>query len=139
MESSRERAPAILFDSNFLMTAARLHFDLFQSAERTLDSPFDAQILSTNLRELRNLAQHSTPIFRNQARVALMLAERCRVLESSENNNDPDEELLRFASSYPRTIIATNDAALRRKLRRAGCPVLYLRRSGDLNLSGYAE
>lgn len=137
MESSLERAVRVLFDSNFLMTAARLHFDLFHFVEQSLDSPFEGKILSTNLRELRGLARHNSPISRNHARIALKLAESCKVVEASSNSQDPDEVLLQFAIASPSTIVATNDATLRISLRKAGCPVLYLRRSGELDLQGY--
>ncbi len=137
MASSPERAVAVLFDSNFLMTAARLHFDLFQSVEQVLDSPFDAKILSTNLKELKGLASRSAPVSQRQARVALKLAESCRVIERSSNEKDPDEDILQFASTSKDTIVATNDAALRTKLRESGCPVLCLTRSGELDLLGY--
>jgi len=139
MASSPESAVAVLFDSNFLMTAARLHFDLFQSVEQALDSPFDAKILSANLRELRGLASRSAPISQRQARVALKLAEFCRVIDQPSSERDPDEEILQFASTSKDTIVATNDAALRAKLRESGCPVLFLRRSGHLDLSGYHD
>lgn len=137
MAFSPERAVAVLFDSNFLMTAARLHFDLFRSVEQALDSPFDAKILSTNLKELKGLASRRAPVYRRQARVALKLAESCRVIERPSSENNPDEDILQFASTSKNTIVATNDAALRTKLRESGSPVLCLRRSGRLDLSGY--
>lgn len=137
MESSRERAVAVLFDSNFLMTAARLHFDLFHSVEEALESPFEAKILSTNLMELKSLANHSSPVARRQARVALKLAESCNIVERRALGRDPDEDILQFASATPGIVVATNDAALRNRLREEGCAVLFLMRSGELDLSGY--
>ncbi len=119
------------------MAAGRLHFDLFQSVEQALDSPFDAKILSTNLKELKGLASRGAPVYQRQARVALMLAESCRVIEQPPSGRDPDEDILQFASTSKDTIVATNDAALRAKLRESGCPVLCLTRSGELDLLGY--
>lgn len=137
MGSSPERAVAVLFDSNFLMTAARLHFDLFHSVERVLDSPFDARILSTNLNELKTLASNSGVVSRRQARVALKLAESCRVIEQISPRRNPDDDILQFASAMRGVIVATNDSILRSKLRRTGCPVLCMTRSGELDLLGY--
>ncbi len=137
MGSSPERAVAVLFDSNFLMSAARLHFDLFHSVEQVLDSPFDAKILATNLKELKTLASNSGAVSKRQARVALKLAESCRVIEQTSIRRDPDDDILQFVSATRGMIVATNDAILRRKLRRTGCAVLYMTRSGELALLGY--
>jgi rRNA-processing protein FCF1 len=137
MGSSPERAVAVLFDTNFLMSAARLHFDLFHSVEQVLDSPFDARILSTNLSELKTLASNSGVVSKRQARVALKLAKSCRVIERTSSSMDPDDDILQFASAMRGVIVATNDAILRNRLRRTGCPVLYMTRSGELDLVGY--
>jgi len=137
MGSSPERAVAVLFDSNFLMSAGRLHFDLFHSVEQVLDSPFDARILAANLKELKTLSSNSGAISKRQARVALKLAESCRVIEQTPSYRDPDDDILKFASAMRGIIVATNDAILRNKLRRTGCPVLYMTRSGELDLLGY--
>jgi rRNA-processing protein FCF1 len=137
MASSPERAVAVLFDTNFLMSAARLHFDLFNSVEQVLDSPFDAKILATNLRELKTLAGGSGAVSKRQARVALKLAESCRVIQQTSSKRDPDDDILKFASDKRGIIVATNDAILRNKLRSTGCPVLFMTRSGELDLLGY--
>lgn len=137
MGSLPERAIAVLFDSNFLMSAARLHFDLFHSVEHLLDSPFDSKILVANLKELKTLANSSGAVSKRQARVALKLAESCRVVEQTYSRRDPDYDILQFASAKRGIIVATNDAILRGKLRRTGCPVLYMTRSGKLDLLGY--
>ncbi len=139
MASLPEKAVTVLFDTNFLMTAARLHFDLFQSVEQALDSPFDAKILSSNLKELKTLASNGGAISKRQARVALKLAESCQIIESRSSKRDPDDDILHFASAMRGLIVATNDAFLRKKLRKAGCPVLCLTRSGELDLAGYDD
>ncbi len=119
------------------MSAGRLHFDLFHSVEQVLDSPFDARILAANLKELKTLSSNSGAISKRQARVALKLAESCRVIEQTPSYRDPDDDILKFASAMRGIIVATNDAILRNKLRRTGCPVLYMTRSGELDLLGY--
>ncbi len=137
MGSSPERAVSVLFDANFLMSAARLHFDLFHSVEEVLDSPFEAKILAANLRELKTLAGGAGSISKRQARVALKLAESCLIVGEARSRGDPDDDILQFASAARGVVVATNDALLRTRLRRAGCPVLYLTRSGELDLAGY--
>lgn len=136
MASSRERAVAVLFDSNFLMTAARLHFDIFHRVEQTLDSPYEARILSANLHELTTLAEHGAPLTRRYARVALKLAESCKIMDSPSGSKDPDDVILQFASKSADLIVATNDAALRTRLRRSNLPVVSLSRGGRLVRSG---
>ena len=119
------------------MSAGRLHFDLFHSVEGVLDSPFDAEILAANLKELKTLASNSGAVSKRHARVALKLAESCRAIEQTSPMSEADEVILQYASAKRDTIVATNDAILRNRLRRAGCAVLYMTRSGELDLLGY--
>ncbi len=136
MESSRKHAIVVLFDTNFLMIAARFHFDLFRRVEDTLDSRFQARILSPNFKELETLANHGRPSVQKQAKAALQIAQLCETIDFKSSGRGADNDIVSYTSRSPGTVVATNDRALRSKLRRARTTVLSLRREGGLELLG---
>ena len=70
---------------------------------------------------------------------ALKLAEKCEVLEvKKEASEKYDEVILRVASQL-RLPVATNDAELRRRLRKLGLPIIYLREKSKLVVEGYIQ
>lgn len=125
----------VLFDSNFLMVPAQFHIDIFQETELILNARAEYLVLPETLQELQRLVARGGERGRG-ARHALKLAARCHVLgRSQQPGRTTDDVLLRTAQAEG-LVVATNDSVLRRRLRRAGIPVIYVRKRAYLAIHG---
>ncbi len=136
MELSAKGKLTILFDTNLLMTAAHLHLDLFDLVEKTLGTAYEPGVLAANIKELTAIAKWGRPRNRREARVALELAEACKLVDVEDTDLEADEAILHYAIGADNIIIATNDADLRRRLRKANRAVLFMRKNGRIEVMG---
>lgn len=126
----------VILDSNFLFVPSRFRIDVFEELAKLLSQRFEPVLLSSTHQELKTMAEKGHPSRRKQASLALKLAEKCRkvnVEKSSAETND--DVILRIATIW-KSPVATNDQALRRKLREQGVPVIFLRGKRRLELEG---
>jgi len=102
----------------------------------TLNQKFEPILLSPTHKELQRIAQKGPPKMRQQASLALRLAEKCRIAEVEQGVREtPDDVITRVAAEW-RCPVATNDRALRKKLRDKNVPVIYLRKRSRLEIEG---
>jgi rRNA-processing protein FCF1 len=72
-----------------------------------------------------------------QFSAALRLVEKCKVLNVEKTAEESyDDVILRVACDM-KVPVATNDAELRRRLKRAGIATVYLRQKARLVIEGY--
>lgn len=116
----------MLLDANALMTAARLRLDLAR-ALASLAPGWTAVLPTCVARELESLGR------RRHAGEARALAGRFPVLEAQGGG---DDALLAAACARPQRAVLTNDRELRKRLRKRGVPVVYVRGSAGLALDG---
>jgi len=82
------------------------------------------------------MARKGSPRVQKQASLALKLAQRCRVVQVEQGENEThDDVVVRVAQEW-KCPVATNDRALRKKLRSKGIPVIFLRERTRLTLEG---
>ena len=82
------------------------------------------------------MAKKGSPKMRKQASLALQLAQRCRIVQVKRGADEtPDDVIVRIAQKL-KCHVATNDRALRKKLRIRGIPVIFLRGKTRLALEG---
>lgn len=112
----------VLLDANALMMPFQFSVDLEDELRRLLGNP-DVRVPSSALRELERLAQTQS-----QARAALRLAARYPVIEVEGRG---DEAILAAARERG-AVVVTNDRELRKRLRSADVPVIYLREKSRL-------
>ncbi|MEM2904281.1 MAG: nucleotide-binding protein [Candidatus Bathyarchaeia archaeon] len=125
----------VLLDSNFLMMPAQFHVDVFQGIDAAINARTEYVILSETVEELKRLA--AQPGRRGRAaQLALDLAKRCTVLPSRAKPGKSTDELILETAQEGRLIVATNDSALKRRLRAVGIPVLYLRKKAYVAFQG---
>ena len=99
----------VILDSNFLLIPSQFQVDIFEE-----------------LKKLLRIAEHGLPKLRQQASLALALAEKCGIVSvEMYDRENPDDVILRVAKEW-RCPVATNDKELRKRLRREGVPVLSL-------------
>jgi rRNA-processing protein FCF1 len=126
----------VLFDTNFLLVPIRFGVDIFTESERALNQLVEPAVTSGVLRELEHLRRGAAPGFVRELEFASSLASRCRVIELDPLEGETvDDSLVRLASAGG-YVVATTDAELKRRLRRAGVKVLMLRQRRYLQLVG---
>ena len=128
----------MLLDSNFLLVPILFGVDIFEEIPKLLDRDVDFILLRPVYEEMRRLAIEGSPKVRKEASSALDLSRgRCRVMDfEAQEGEDVDDLLLRVAEEL-RCLVATNDGALRRRLRERGIPVIYLRQKSLLKIDGW--
>ena len=133
---SRITGVAVLLDSNFLFVPLRFGVDIFEELQRLLGRTPRCLVPRPIIEELRHLRIDAKPSLEKEVDFALDLANRCELLdECLLPGEEVDDFILRLAveNGWP---VATNDSGLRRRLRGAGVPVIYLRQQAFLEIDG---
>ncbi len=116
----------VLLDTNALLMPFQFSIDLEGELKRLLGE-HEVLVPSSSLEELRRLSKTS-----RKARAALQLTDRFRTVEVKGRGDDA----LLEAAKEREAIVLTNDRKLRRRLREAGLPVVFLRGRGKLEAHG---
>lgn len=116
----------VLLDANALMMPFQFTLDLEDELVRLLGA-YRAAVPSSVIRELEGLEPSNST-----AKAALRLASRFPVMEVE---GEGDDAVLALARAE-RAAVLTNDRELRRRLREADLPVIYLRERSRLDAVG---
>lgn len=119
--------PLILLDANALMMPFQFALDLEEELVRLLGE-HRAAVPSSVIRELEGLSSTQST-----AKAALQFAARFPVIEVEGVG---DDALFSLAQAE-RAAVLTNDRDLRRRLREAELPVIYLRERSRLEAVGF--
>lgn len=127
------RKVAVLIDSNTLILMAK-GVIAPSMIEEAVQAPANLATTSAVVREIERLAElHKGRALGRQARTALSLLDRLQIAIIESSMKDADDSLEEAArmlrTSGDRVYVATSDRALRRRLRLAGIPTVYLRSS----------
>jgi rRNA-processing protein FCF1 len=129
----------VILDSNFLFIPLRFGVDIFEELRRILGRNVICIVTTPIIDELRLLRTDAKPSFIKEVDYALGFVDRCEVMEASLDPCETvDDSIVRVASDGP-FIVAMNDAELRRRLRKAGISVVFLRQRSHLELEGVIE
>ena len=136
MRVSKKEKVKVIFDSNFLFVPSQFQLGIFEELTNLLNQRFDPILLSPTQKELQKLAKEGSPKTRKQASLALKLAEKCRVVHVEKGLKEThDDVIVRVAAEW-KCPVATNDRELRKRLRKLGVPVIFLRQRRRLELDG---
>jgi len=126
----------VILDSNFLFVPSQFHVDIFKELENLISQRLDPVLLSATRMELLKMAEKGSPKMRQQASLALKLAEKCHIVNVEQCFEEThDDMIVRVAKDW-RCPVATNDRELRRRLRIISVPVIYLRQKSHLEVEG---
>ena len=126
----------VILDANFFFVPTQFNLDIFEEITKLLNRKFEPILLSSTHKELQGLAESSSLKEQKQAQLALRLAEKCRTVQTEKTSNETyDDVIVRVAEEleFP---VATNDRELRKRLRKIGVPVIFLRQKHRLVLDG---
>jgi rRNA-processing protein FCF1 len=113
----------VLIDANALMAQLQFRLDIFEELTQCIGA-YEPVLLDCVRDELRGLAAGRGKDG-SSARSALILAEKCTVVETGSLEGSVDEKILYFASTHG-CMVFTNDRDLRLALLSHGIPVISL-------------
>lgn len=123
----------VVIDTNFFMVPFQFNVDIIDELEKALPSyKLTTQIFVIN--ELKGLKRNNKGKIRLNADLALKLANSSNIEIkdiSLENNETVDDALLRVSE-----VLATNDIELKKRARKKGITVAYLRQKKYIAIDG---
>lgn len=134
-QKSRKQLKVIL-DSSFLFVPSQFRIDIFEELAKVLNRRFEPIILSPTHKELQRIAETGSTKLRQQATLALKFAQKCRQINVEKGNEELHDDVVVRMASEMKFCVATNDKALRKRLRCMNVPVIYLRQKSHLALDG---
>ncbi len=130
------RPTRVLLDTNFLMLPLRFGVDIRRELERILEGAFSLATTPAVLNELNRLKLNVKTRELRNIEFALSSAEGMEKLDDLlREGEDVDDELVRL-SNVEGVIVATTDAELRKRIKRLGHPVVFLRQRRYLAIDG---
>jgi hypothetical protein len=130
-----EKNLKVILDSNALFVPLQFKIDIFEALKNLLNRNFELVLLSPILQEIKRFTEEASPKMRKDAEYALKLAEKCKLVEVPDEEDSPDDVIVKVAGEegYP---VFTNDIALRKRLRDINVPVIYVRQRSHLEIEG---
>ena len=123
----------VVIDTNFFMVPFQFNVDIIDELEKALPSyKLTSPIFVIN--ELKGLKRNNKGKIRLNADLALKLANSSNIEIkdiSLENNETVDDALLRVSE-----VLATNDIELKKRARKKGITVAYLRQKKYIAIDG---
>lgn len=135
LKKSRKTLQVIL-DSNFLFIPSKFKIDILEDLAKTLNQRFEPIILSLTYKELQKIAESGPTKLSRQANFALKFAKRCYKIEVEKGDKESHDDVIVRVAADMKCCVATNDSALRKRLRRINVPVVYLRQKSHLAVNG---
>jgi len=126
----------VILDSNFLFVPFQLKIDVFKELDRLLGKA-EPIILTTTLEEIETLVRKRSPKMGKQASAALELTKKCETIEVEKKSDESYDDVVLRTAKELNCPVATNDANLRKKLRKAEVTVVYVRQKSHLEIEGH--
>ena len=123
----------IVIDTNFIVTAYKFKMDVFEELRAKLDFKYQLYIVDKTIDELEKLINKASLTDRIGAKIAIQLLKQknVRILKTAKDRS-VDELLLALD---PRMfIIATQDIALKRKLKEKKFRIITIRQKKQIAL-----
>ncbi|RME55434.1 hypothetical protein D6777_00510 [Candidatus Woesearchaeota archaeon] len=123
----------IVLDTNFLVTAYKFKLDIFEELKNVLDTKFQVYIVDKTINELEKLIKSGKLTDKVGAMVSIKYLKRKNIkIINTVQDNDVDELLL--ALSPAQFIVATQDKALKKRLKQKKFKVLTIRQRKQIVL-----
>jgi rRNA-processing protein FCF1 len=126
----------IILDSNFLLIQPQFHFNISKELEKRVNRKIKGIVISPIYEEIQRLSKSDIRKERKNALIALQLLEKFEIVSVERQQNETvDDLIIRLAKKW-NSPVATNDKDLRRRLRKGGIAVIYLRQKSRLEVEG---
>jgi len=134
MASSSRRRVEIVADTSFLMIPGMYGVDIVRELERVIGAGFTLLVPAAVADELERIAGRSSGREGAAARLGMEIVRRWGKVVGGEGK--ADRVILEMARGR---VVGTGDMELKKKLRRMGVPVVFLRGGDHLEVEGYLE
>jgi len=141
LHSKKSRASlVVIIDSSIIIDSLGCKVDLASEISRVLSKAFTPTILTGTVSEIENILRRSTGEKRKkQLTMALEIAKRFNKLDYNPLGDEEMDDVILRAARDLGAVVATDDGELRKRLAKAGTPVLFLRGKSHIEASGYPE
>jgi len=119
----------IIIDTNFLLIPAQFKIDIFDEFRRIMDCKYTIHIIDKTMNELDKLRQKSKT--KPAASVALLLIKKYSI-KPIKTVQDLDVDSLILKHSKKQDFVATQDIALKRRLKPKGTKIITMRKKSCL-------
>jgi rRNA-processing protein FCF1 len=122
--SSRIGTPAVLLDTNILIYSASEPYDIAHQLKRL--GFVDVKVPKAVIDELKWISERRTGKKQRFAKLALEIAGKFEMLRDINGEAPVDDQLIQMAKRGE-YIVATSDSQLRKRLRKEGVSIIYLK------------
>ena len=122
--SSRIGMPAVLLDTNILIYSASEPYDIAHQLKRL--GFVDVKVPKAVIDELKWISERRTGKKQRFAKLALEIAGKFEMLRDINGEAPVDDQLIQMAKRGE-YIVATSDSQLRKRLRKEGVSIIYLK------------
>jgi rRNA-processing protein FCF1 len=130
----------VIFDSSMLIDLPELKIDLVTETERVLSTKFIPIVLTGTISEIRDVLKRASGGKRKkELTLVLQIAEKFNKLNYFPLDNEDMDEVVFRAAKKLKAVVACNDYELRKKLVKAGVPVLFVRGKSHMELDGFLD
>ena len=123
----------IILDTNFLLIPIQFHVDIFTEIERICLFEYKLFIIDKTIRELNKIINTQSRKHKEAANVALMLIKKKGIELIKTEEGKVDDLIVGLLDKD--SILATQDALLRKRARAKGASVIFLRSKKYLMLN----
>ncbi len=127
----------IIIDTSMLMAAAQFKVDIFSEIERVCLFSHEPCIIGKTIGELENIREKQKGRHKAAAKLALALVNAYKIKKihgKKENESGYVDDIILGIADKSRHVVATQDIALKNKLREKGIPIITLRQKKHLIL-----
>lgn len=128
----------VIFDTNFLMYSLDFKGDIFQAIEDTVNQRIEKILLSPVLAEIQRLTVCGSNKIKYRAQKTLELVQDKRLkFQIIDIQCQASTEVDQVIATYARKnqcYIATNDKELRKTLKKAGIPMIFIRQRSRIGV-----
>jgi rRNA-processing protein FCF1 len=127
----------VITDTNFLLLPAQRRIDIFEELVNLFNRKVKVVVPLPVFNEVFELKNSGKPLLSKQATLAITMIHEKAVIDNTEMQAEEtvDDFIVRLASKK-KCLVATNDASLRRKLRKKNVSVIFLRQMKYLQVDG---
>ena len=123
----------ILLDTNFLLIPFQFKVDIFSEIARVCDFSYSLAIIDRSLDELESIRKNQKGRHKLAADFALKLLKKKDLKIIRTNSNKPVDDLIAEYAGKG-FIVATQDSALKKKIKSMKCRLIFLRNKRFLKM-----
>ena len=131
-----KKKTSIILDTNFLFMPGELGIDIFTEIERLVNEPHELCVMDSTIHELENILRETARQKQGlNAKLALILIKQknLKTIRGSSTKY-ADDSIIEYTAQNPKTIVATQDGELKKKIKKIPARIITLRQKKYLEM-----